>query len=128
MEYVVKRGYTYVNPKTAALTQAGGMVDGATVDETQKWKLQVGELAQAPGDGLPIRKKSQSFEEATAALVKKRNIVTAARVKARNDAQQKEVKAAKADADTVPSDVVKAKQPVQAEDYKFDEMDEGEET
>ena len=127
MQYVVKRGYSYVNPETGKITLPGQPLNDAKVDQSQKWKLQVGELVQDPKP-IPATKKGQTFDEATAALVKKRDELTKVRRESRSDAQRAEVAKAEEIAKQVMSDAVKAKKPIEPDDYKFDEMDDGEET
>ena len=127
MQYFVKRGRTYVCPRTHALTQQGCEVTGA-VDQSQAWKLQPGQLEQRLEDVRVVKKKAQTFDEATAALVKRRDEITKARREARSIEQVKEVAVAKAEASTEPSNSVKQKPPIEPDDYKFDEMDLGEET
>jgi hypothetical protein len=97
-------------------------------DPTQEWKLQAGELTPLPSEIPMVRKKAQTFDEATVALVKKRDEVTRARREARSAEQQLEVSKSIIEAKDVKSDSVKAKKPIEPDDYKFDEMDEGEET
>ncbi len=127
MQYFVKRGRTYVCPTTHALTQQGCEVTGK-IDQSQAWKLQPGQIEQRSDDVKIVKKKAQTFDEATAALVKRRDEVTKARREARSVEQVKEVAAAQAEASMEPSNSVKQKPPIEPDDYKFDEMDLGEET
>jgi len=127
MQYVVKRGYTYVNPKTDERIQAGQLVSGE-IDQTQKWKLQTGELVPLPHEIPKVQVKKPTFDEATAALVKKRDEITKARREARTAEQKAEVATSEAIAAKIMSDAVKTKKSIEPEDYKCDEMDEGEET
>lgn len=126
MQYFVKRGRTYVCPRTHALTQQGCEVIGE-IDQSQAWKLQSGQLEQRSSD-IPVVNKKQTFDEATKLLVAKRDEVTKARREARSAEVAKEVAEAQAEASKEPSNSIKQKPPVQPDDYKFDEMDEGEET
>ncbi len=127
MQYFVKRGRTYVCPTTHALVQQGCEVTGQ-IDQSQVWKLQPGQIQQQPEDVQVVRKQAQTFDEATAALVKRRDEITKARREARSVEQTKEVAVAQDEASKEPSNSIKQKPPIEPDDYKFDEMDKGEET
>ena len=126
MQYVVKRGYSYVHPKTGQVSLPGTTV-GEDFDPSQKWKLQAGELKPAP-EGLPTQRKNMSFDEATKELTDKRDQITAARRENMSDAKKAQIADAKKVAEQVISNNMKMKKAIQPDDYKFDEMDEGEET
>lgn len=127
MQYFVKRGYSYVNPETGKVTLPGQPLSEAKIDESQKWKLQATEVKPAASELPAVKKKAQTFDEATAAIIEMRDKKTAARRDARNEAQQKHVEAAKQEAAKVQSESVKKKKDIQPEDY-VDPLDEGEET
>ena len=127
MQYVVKRGYSYVHPKTGQVSLPGAVV-GEDFDPSQKWKLQVGELKPEAGEGLTIQRKNKSFDEATKELTDKRDKITSARRENISDAKKAQIADAQKVARDVISNNVKMKKAIHPDDYKFDEMDEGEET
>lgn len=127
MQYFVKRGYSYVNPETGAVTVPGRPLCEANIDQSQMWKLETGELAQSVHDKMTVNKKGLNFDEATAIAVENRDKITAARREARSLEQAQQIEESKKVAKKVKSDSVKPKPPVEPDDYKYDEMDEGEE-
>ena len=118
MQYVVKRGYTYVNPKTDERIQQGQQVTGE-VDMSQKWKLQTGELVPLPSEILKVQVKKPTFDEATKALVAKRDEITRQRRENRSSEQLAEVAKSEAIAAQVMSDNVKRQKPISPADYKM---------
>lgn len=126
MHYTVKRGYSYVNPKTGAVTLAGDEVVDQEIDKTQMWKLvPPGGLVQKPKP-VPIVKK-QTFDEATAALVAHREKITEDRRNNRTAKEQLDIEKAKKAAAKVKSDKLRVRPSVEPDDY-IDPLDEGEET
>lgn len=128
MQYVVKRGYSYVNPETLRVIPAGQEVSG-DIDEKQKWKLQSGELAQAVNPIPQVNKQALSLEE----LKKKREAITDTRRSLRNldvptqKSLDEDLTQARKEAALVKSNSVAKQKTIDKQAYE-DEMDEGEET
>jgi len=128
MQYVVKRGYSYVNPETLRVIPAGQEVSG-DIDEKQKWKLQSGELAQAVNPIPQVNKQALSLEE----LKKKREAITDIRRSLRNldvptqKSLDEDLAQARKEAALVKSNSVAKQKTIDKQAYE-DEMDEGEET